>query len=129
MVLDTSALLAILLSEPESPAFRTAIEAEPVRLVSAATFLEAAIVIETRFGEAGGRELDLLLHTAGCEVVPVDAAQAGIARAAFRRYGKGRHPAGLNFGDCFSYALSMASGEPLLYKGDDFGRTDLRRAL
>ena len=129
MVLDTSALLAILLSEPESPAFRTAIEAEPVRLVSAATFLEAAIVVETRFGEAGGRELDLLLHTAGCEVVPVDAAQAGIARAAFRRYGKGRHPAGLNFGDCFSYALSMASGEPLLYKGDDFGRTDLRRAL
>jgi ribonuclease VapC len=128
MVLDTSALIAILQSEPESPAFRTAIEADPVRLVSAATFLEAAIVVETRFGEAGGRELDLLLHKAGCEVVPVDAAQARIARAAFRRYGKGHHPAGLNFGDCFSYALSMSSGEPLLYKGDVFGRTDLRRA-
>jgi ribonuclease VapC len=129
MVVDTSALIAILLDEPESSVMRAAIEADPVRLVSAATLLEAAMVIETRFGEAGGRELDLLLRKAGCEVVPVDAAQADIARGAFRRYGKGRHPAGLNFGDCFSYALSMASGEPLLYKGDDFGRTDLRRAL
>jgi ribonuclease VapC len=129
MVVDTSALIAILLDEPESSVMRAAIEADPVRLVSAATLLEAAMVIETRFGEAGGRELDLLLQKAGCEIVPVDSSQADIARGAFRRYGKGRHAAGLNFGDCFSYALSMASGEPLLFKGDDFGRTDLRRAL
>jgi ribonuclease VapC len=125
MVLDTSALLVILLNEPESPEFRLAVEADPVRLVSAASLLETAMVIETRFGESGGRELDLLVHKADVHVVSVDLEQVEIARHAFRRFGKGRHPAGLNFGDCFSYALSRSSGEPLLFKGDDFAKTDV----
>lgn len=129
MVLDTSALLALLLDEPEAALFRAAVEADDTRLVSAATVLEAAIVMESRSGETAGRELDLLLTTARCEVVPVDAEQVDIARRAWRRYGKGRHAAGLNFGDCFAYALSSWSGEALLFKGDDFARTDVRRAL
>jgi len=125
MVIDTSALVAILLDEPERRAFNEKIEADPRRLLSAVTFVEAALVIEARVGEAGGRELDLFLHRAGVETVPVDADQAEIARRAFRRYGRGRHPAGLNFGDCFAYALVKTTGEPLLFKGDDFGRTDI----
>ena len=125
MVIDTSALVAILLDEPERRAFNEKIEADPRRLVSAVTFVEAALVIEARVGEAGGRELDLFLHRANVETVPVDADQAEIARRAFRRYGRGRHPAGLNFGDCFAYALVKTTGEPLLFKGDDFGRTDI----
>ena len=129
MVLDTSALLVILLDEPDSPAFRQAIEVDPVRLLSAASLLEASLVVEARFGEAGGRELDLLLHRAELEIVPVDRDQAEIGREAFRRFGKGRHLAGLNFGDCFSYALSKLSGEPLLYRGNDFSRTDVTPAL
>lgn len=125
MVIDTSALVAILLDEPERRAFNEKIEADPRRLVSAVTFVETALVIEARVGEAGGRELDLFLHRANVETVPVDADQAEIARRAFRRYGRGRHPAGLNFGDCFAYALVKTTGEPLLFKGDDFGRTDI----
>lgn len=125
MVIDTSALVAILLDEPERRAFNEKIEADPRRLVSAVTFVETALVIETRVGEAGGRELDLFLHRANVETVPVDVDQAEIARRAFRRYGRGRHPAGLNFGDCFAYALVKTTGEPLLFKGDDFGRTDI----
>jgi ribonuclease VapC len=125
MVLDTSALLAVLLNEPDAESFRSAIEADPVRLLSAATLVETSIVIEARVGEAGGRELDLLLHKADVEVVAVDAEQAELARHAFRMFGKGRHEAGLNYGDCFSYALSQSTGEPLLFKGDDFGRTDI----
>ena len=125
MVIDTSALVAILLDEPERRAFNEKIEADPRRLLSAVTFVETALVIEARVGEAGGRELDLFLHRAGVETVPVDADQAEIARRAFRRYGRGRHPAGLNFGDCFAYALVKTTGEPLLFKGDDFGRTDI----
>lgn len=85
-------------------------------------------MIETRLGEAGGRELDLFIHRAGLEVAPVDVDQAGLARRAFRRYGRARHPAGLNFGDCFAYALAKATGEPLLFKGDDFARTDIAAA-
>ena len=125
MVIDTSALVAILLDEPERRAFNEKIEADPRRLLSAVTFVETALVIEARVGEAGGRELDLFLHRANVETVPVDADQAEIARRAFRRYGRGRHPAGLNFGDCFAYALVKTTGEPLLFKGDDFGRTDI----
>ena len=125
MVIDTSALVAILLDEPERRAFNEKIEADPRRLVSAVTFVETALVIEARVGEAGGRELDLFLHRANVETVSVDADQAEIARRAFRRYGRGRHPAGLNFGDCFAYALVKTTGEPLLFKGDDFGRTDI----
>ena len=126
MVLDTSALLVILLGEPESAEFREVIEMDPVRLLSAASFLETAIIVETRFGEPGGRELDLLMHKAAIQVVSVDAEQVEVARHAYRLFGKGRHPAGLNYGDCFSYALSRVSGEPLLFKGEDFQRTDVR---
>jgi len=125
MVLDTSALLAVLLNEPDAEAFRRAIEADPSRLLSAATLVETAIVIEARVGEAGGRELDLLIHKAAIEVVAVDAEQADLARHAYRRFGKGRHVAGLNYGDCFAYALSQSAGEALLFKGDDFSKTDV----
>jgi len=129
MVLDTSALIALLLGEPEAPTFRAAIEADVVRLVSAANLLETAMVIETRLGEQGGRELDLLIRVAECEVVPVDSAQVAVARQAFRRFGKGRHSAGLNFGDCFAYALALTTAEPLLFKGSDFAATDVLRVV
>lgn len=127
MVLDTSALLALLLDEPEAEDFRAAVEEDPARLVSAATLLETALVIESRKGQPGGRELDALLQTAEIEVVAVDREQVDEARRAWRRFGKGRHAAGLNFGDLFAYALSRTSGEPLLFKGDDFSRTDVQR--
>ena len=125
MVIDTSAILAILFDEPECRHFAEMIEADDIRLVSAATLLEAALVIESRRGEAAGRELDLFMHRAHISIVPVDADQVEIARVAWRKYGKGRHTAGLNFGDCFSYALARVSGEPLLVKGNDFAQTDI----
>ena len=125
MVIDTSALLAILLDEPERRHFNELVEADETRLVSAAALLEASIVIEARKGEAGGRELDLLLHRAKMDIVPVDAEQVELARVAWRCYGKGRHAAGLNYGDCFSYALAKSSAERLLAKGDDFKQTDI----
>ena len=129
MVVDSSAILAILLNEPDAAAIRTAFDAEDTRLISAATLLEAAVVIESRKGEAGGVQLDLLVGKAALEIVPVDAEQIGEARRAYRRFGRGRHPAGLNYGDLFSYALSRITGEPLLFKGDDFQRTDVARVL
>jgi ribonuclease VapC len=129
MVLDTSALLALLFDEPEAEAFRIAVEDDPSRLVSAATLLETALVSETRKGEPAGRELDLLIHKAEMSVVPVDADQIAEARRAYRRFGKGRHAAGLNFGDLFAYALARTSGEPLLFKGDAFARTDVARVV
>ena len=125
MVIDTSALVAMLGDEPEAQQFEAAVEADAVRLMSTASYLETAIVIETRFGEPGGRELDLWLHRAGVNLVAVDADQADAARAAYRRFGKGRHRAGLNYGDCFAYALAKTSGQPLLFKGDDFAHTDI----
>lgn len=125
MVIDSSALIAVLCDEVEAPAIERAIAADGTRLMSAAILLETSIVIEHRYGEAGGRELDLLIHKAGIDVIPVDADQIEIARACWRRFGKGRHRARLNFGDCFAYALSRTSGEPLLSKGDDFVHTDL----
>ena len=125
MVLDTSALVAMLTDEPEAPTLEAAVAADPIRLMSTASYLETAIVVEARFGEPGGRELDLWLHRARVDLVAVDADQAEVARSAHRRYGKGRHPAGLNYGDCFAYALAKVSGEPLLFKGDDFGHTDI----
>ena len=125
MVIDTSAVIAILLREDEAPRFAEAIEQAAPRLLSAASLLEASMVIETRKGETGGRELDLFIYRAGIEIVAVDHEQAEVARIAWRRYGKGRHPAGLNYGDCFAYALTKVSGSPLLFKGDDFNQTDL----
>ncbi len=127
MVIDTSALLAILLNEPEAVSFAAAMEGDSVRLLSAVSLLEAAMVMESRKGDPGGRELDILLHRGHLDVVPFDAEQAETARAAFRRYGRRRHPAGLNFGDCCAYALSITAHEPLLFKGDDFSKTDVAR--
>jgi ribonuclease VapC len=125
MVLDTSALVALLSMEPESARIAAAIDHDPTRLISAATLLETGLVVEARYGPPGGYELDLLVAKAGLSVESVTAEQADIARDAWRRYGKGRHSAGLNFGDCFSYALARATGEPLLFKGDDFSHTDI----
>jgi ribonuclease VapC len=125
MVIDTSALLAILFDEPERRAFNEAIDAAESRVMSAATFVELSIVIESRVGAEGLRDLDLFIERAGIELATVDAEQAHAARRAFSRFGKGRHRAGLNYGDCFSYALATVLGEPLLYKGDDFPHTDV----
>jgi len=125
MVIDSSALLAIFLAESEGERFLRSIVNAPAKLVSAASLLETGIVLESRLGEAAGREFDLFVIRAGLEVVPVDTEQIEIARSAWRKYGKGRHPAALNFGDCFAYALAKSSGEPLLAKGGDFARTDV----
>lgn len=125
MVIDSSALIAILCGEPEAHAFIDAIEAAADRRLSTASFVEISIVIEVRFGLDGVRELDAFIKRAGITLVAVDAEQAQIARDAFSRFGKGRHPAGLNFGDCFAYALASAMDEPLLFKGTDFPRTDV----
>ena len=129
MVIDSSALIAVLLGEPDSKIFSEAIANTPKRLVSAFSALETSIVIESKKGEPGGRELDLLIHKARIEIVPVNEEQFELARRAGRDFGKGRHPAGLNIGDCCSYALSKYSGEPLLFKGDDFSKTDIQAAL
>lgn len=125
MVLDTSALLAILQDEPERRSLNEAIEAAESRVMSAANFVEASIVIESRYGAEGLRELDRFLDRAGVDLIGVDVEQGTVARDAFSRFGKGRHPAGLNFGDCFAYALARILAQPLLQKGDDFSKTDL----
>jgi ribonuclease VapC len=129
MVIDTSALIAILLGEPDAKVFSEAIANAPKKLVSAFSALETSIVIESKKGEPGGRELDLLLHKARIEIVPINDEQFELARQAWRDFGKGHHPVGLNIGDCCSYALSKYSGEPLLFKGDDFSKTDVQSAL
>jgi ribonuclease VapC len=126
--IDSSALVAILGGEAERRTFIDLIEAADPRLMSTASFVEVSIIIESRYGADGVRDLDLFLERAGVELAPVDDEQARQARRAFTRYGKGRHPAALNFGDCFSYALSVTLGEPLLFKGDDFAQTDVSRA-
>jgi ribonuclease VapC len=123
MVLDTSAVVAILRKEPERDAFSKLLANASDPLVSAATLLECSMV-QARFAH-GLELLDDLLHETGVRVMAVDIAQAHAARDAWLRYGKGRSPAGLNFGDCFSYALAVTTGRPLLYKGDDFARTDV----
>jgi ribonuclease VapC len=125
MVIDTSAVMAILLGEPEAERIIDAVTRDARRLISAFTILECSVVIEARKGPAGPRELDLLLHEGGVELVAMDAEQVAIARRAYHQFGKGRHPAKLNLGDCCSYALSIQSGEPLLFKGDDFTKTDV----
>lgn len=128
MVVDTSALVSLLTMEAEAARISVALESDASRLISAATLVEAGIVIEARYGAAGARELDLLVAKAGFVVESVTAEQAEVAREAWRRYGKGRHSAGLNFGDCFSYALAKIKGEPLLFKGEDFPHTDITAA-
>ena len=127
MVIDSSAILALLFNEPEADDIEVAIDEDPTRLMSVASGLEAAIVVEARLGAAGGREFDLLLHKARIELVAVTSEQMEVGRTAWRRFGRGRHEANLNFGDCFSYALAAVSGEPLLFKGDDFSKTDVQR--
>ena len=127
MVVDSSALLAVLLDEPERREFNEAIEAADSVLLSVASLVEVSIVLENRFGAEGLRELDLYVGRAGIELIEVDEAQARLARRAYSRFGKGRHAAALNFGDCFAYALARAEGQTLLAKGDEFGRTDVAR--
>jgi ribonuclease VapC len=125
MVIDTSALLAIFLAEPERKPFLDRIIQSETRLLSAANALETGIVLEARRGEAAGREFDLFAVRLNLQIIPVDGEQVEIARSAWRKYGKGRHSAALNFGDCFAYALAKSSGEPLLATGSDFAATDI----
>ena len=125
MIIDTSALVAILLDEPESEEFIRLISSAPRCLMSSFSLLETCIVIEAKKGPAGGRELDLFIHKARIEIASLNEEQCQIARDAWRKFGKGRHPAGLNIGDCCSYALARYSGERLLFKGDDFAQTDV----
>ncbi|MCC7169035.1 MAG: type II toxin-antitoxin system VapC family toxin [Planctomycetes bacterium] len=124
MVIDTSVLLAILEGEPEADAFSRLIESADTRIMSAVTMLETGIVVEARKGAAGRRALDLLIQTAGIDIVAFDGEQAALARQGFATFGKGRHPAGLNFGDCAVYGLAKASAEPILFKGEDFSKAD-----
>ncbi len=129
MVVDTSALIAILLLEPEAERFTRAIADARPRLISAANLLEAAIVIEGRLGPKAGGDLDDFVADVGREVEPVTSDEVRVARQAYRTYGRGNHPAGLNFGDCFAYALAKTAGLPLLFKGNDFTRTDITPRL
>lgn len=125
MVIDTSAMMAILMHEPAADRLVSAVEADRTRLVSAATVVESSLVLLGRYGEAGDPQLDRLLRGIGAEILPVGEEQVALARDAALRFGRGRHPAALHFGDCFSYALSVARGEPLLFVGDDFSKTDV----
>ncbi|MXY46419.1 MAG: type II toxin-antitoxin system VapC family toxin [Chloroflexi bacterium] len=125
MIVDTSALLAVLFDEPDAMLYARTIAEAPNCRMSVANFMEAAFVVESRAGVAGGHELDLFLEAAAIDLEPVTVEQARAARRAWRRFGKGNHRAGMNFGDCFAYALSEITGEPLLYKGADFALTDV----
>jgi ribonuclease VapC len=129
MVIDSSALIAIMTGEPERRLFIEAIAAADTRLVGAPAMLEASIVALRRSGEEMLKNLNDFCARGAVETVSFGPEHVALAVDAFRRFGKGRHPAGLNFGDCFSYALAKATGEPLLFKGDDFFRTDIRRAV
>ena len=129
MIVDTSAVVAFLFGEDEAERYEQAIADAPLRHMSVVSLLEAAIVIESRIGPQGGIELDAFIDEAAIELVPMTPDHAHAARQAWRRYGKGNHPAGLNFGDCFAYALAEISNEPLLFKGEDFALTDIEDAL
>lgn len=126
MVIDTSAIVAILQNEQEADKFITAIMQVRQCYLSAASLLETSMVMGLRHGQSGEQDLDDFVREAEIEIYPVTEAQIAIARHAFRMYGKGKHPAGLNFGDCFSYALAKALDESLLFKGNDFNQTDLK---
>lgn len=129
MVIDTSVLVAILFDEPDRYVLESAIERDGVRLISAMNKLEAGLVMVGRHQLEGAARLDRLLREIAAIIVPFDEHQADVARDAFARYGKGRHRAGLNFGDCAAYALAMTEGEPLLFKGTDFRATDVMVAF
>jgi ribonuclease VapC len=129
MILDSSAVLAIIFGEPGYELFRDKMISCTACSVSAATFVEISMVAESRAGDAGIRQRDSFFRNKRISIQPVSEEQAFLASQAFSLYGKGRHPAGLNFGDCFSYALAKATGEPLLFKGEDFLRTDIQPAL
>ena len=127
MIIDSSAVVAMLRREPEADDFSAAIMAAEPRLLSAASYLEIGIVIDGSRDELASQRVDQLIESLEIEIAPVTASQAKLARAAYRRFGKGTgHPAGLNFGDCFSYALALESGAPLLFKGADFAATDVQ---
>jgi ribonuclease VapC len=128
MVIDSSALIAILLNEPEAQLMIEALQGDPNRRLSAANLLETSIMIEARKGPAGGRELSLLLHRSKVEIVNLTHELSEAALAAWRTWGKGNHPAGLNYCDCCAYALAHHLGEKLLFKGGDFGKTDIQNA-
>lgn len=125
MIIDSSALVAILLTEPEAVHLTKAISATTIRKVPASCLLECSMILLGRRGSEGKRDLDFFLYRARVEIAPFTESQALIAREAFERYGKGRHPAGLNFGDCMAYALAKETGEELLFKGTDFAQTDI----
>ena len=125
MVVDTSAVVAILLGESDAESYARCILSESRRLISAFTVLEVSVVVEARKGPAGGREWELLMFNTELDVIPFSTGQQVLALEAWREFGKGRHPAGLNIGDCCSYALAKHTGEALLYKGDDFSQTDI----
>jgi ribonuclease VapC len=125
MVIDTSALVAILLGEAEANAIVRSIINDNKRLISVFSLLETSIVIESKKGVEGAHELDLLLHKIQAKTIAFNAVQAEAARKAWRDFGKGHHPAALNIGDCCSYALAKTTGEPLLFKGTDFSKTDI----
>jgi ribonuclease VapC len=125
MIIDTSALVAVLDQELEAERIVRTLASAPERILSAANLVEVGIVMQARRGDDGARDLDLLLAKLRVDVAVVTANQADIARKAFRRYGRGRHTANLNFGDCFAYALAKDKSAPLLFKGGDFGRTDV----
>jgi ribonuclease VapC len=130
VIVDSSAVVAILRAEPDAARYAAAIEAAQSRKISAANWLESAIVVSDPADPVTGRRFDEFVREAALRIEPVTAAQASIARAAYRDFGKGSgHPAQLNFGDCFAYALAAETGEPLLFKGDDFSRTDLPSAI
>jgi ribonuclease VapC len=129
VIVDTSAIAAILFAEEEEDRFLGLLVDEPKVRISAATLAEATMVIEGRAGPETADVMDALLARVGAEICPITAETARIAREGWRRFGKGRHRAALNFGDCFTYALAIERDEPLLFKGDDFARTDVKRAL
>lgn len=128
MILDSSAIIAVLRSEPEAPEFARAIAAAPSRRISAVSYIEAAAVIDSSKDAVASRRFDDFFRVSGIAVETVTARQADIARHAYRDFGKGRHKAGLNFGDCFAYALAKELDEPLLCKGSDFRYTDVEVA-
>ena len=128
MIVDTSAIISILFDEDEAEQFDEAIVRAPHCQLSVVNYLETVMVLEGRRGVAAGHQLDAYLKEAAIELAAVTVEQAQVARTAWRRFGKGNHPAGLNFGDCFAYALAESTGEPLLFKGRDFGLTDIEAA-